>query len=186
MPERDTEPSPPPTTRPRRRTEGTSDVVFEQASDAIIVTDADVVVTGWNPAAEQIYGIKASAGDRAAPRQPPGCADDGWRGRRRCPGDAVRRNGRWRGRIVQRPLRRDVRRRRDHRRHHHLRPARPGRPLRRRDQLQPRRDRDRICSRRSSTTLGSLAVATGRADRAPRSPMRHSGSWPRRPEPMPG
>ena len=48
------------TQEPRRRTEGTSDVVFEQASDAIVVTDGSVIITGWNPAAEQTYGIPAA------------------------------------------------------------------------------------------------------------------------------
>ncbi len=89
---------------PRRRTEGTSDVVFEQASDAIVVTDADVVVTGWNPAAEQIYGITATLAT--------GRLLDSLLDARTMDGanvadtltNAIRRNGRWRGRIVQRPL----------------------------------------------------------------------------------
>ena len=41
----------------RRRTDSVSEVVFDQALDAIIVTDADVTVTAWNPAAEGLYGI---------------------------------------------------------------------------------------------------------------------------------
>jgi two-component system NtrC family sensor kinase len=59
VPDPDIEASASTTPVPRRRTEGTSDVVLDRASDAIIVTDAERIVTGWNPAAERIYGIGA-------------------------------------------------------------------------------------------------------------------------------
>ncbi|MGZ8438726.1 MAG: PAS domain S-box protein, partial [Candidatus Limnocylindrales bacterium] len=104
MPERDIESLPPVTHVPRRRTEGTSDVVFEQASDAIIVTDAGVVVTGWNAAAERTYGIPVEHATgrhldtilSARTIQGAEVAD--------AVSDAIGTNGRWHGRIVQSPL----------------------------------------------------------------------------------
>jgi PAS domain S-box-containing protein len=85
------------------RTQGVSDVVFERAPDAIIVTDADGIVTGWNAAAEQIYGITAQLA-LGRPR-------DGLLAVLTADGaefgdfidKAIRSSGRWRGRVVQCP-----------------------------------------------------------------------------------
>jgi PAS domain S-box-containing protein len=36
------------------------EIIFEQASEAIVVASADGVVTAWNAAAERMHGIAAS------------------------------------------------------------------------------------------------------------------------------
>jgi PAS domain S-box-containing protein len=104
VPERASESLPTAVQEPRRRTEGASDVVFEQASDAIIVTDGSVIITGWNPAAEQTYGIlaKQAIGRHIetvlAARTMDGADVSG------LVTNAMSTIDRWRGRLIQRPL----------------------------------------------------------------------------------
>lgn len=104
MPTPKSESLPPGTQMVRSRTEGASDVVFEQASDAIIVTDGSVIITGWNAAAEQTYGVTAEAAigqpfDTILSRRTMDGAEVTGYG-----ADALAANGRWRGRLTQRPL----------------------------------------------------------------------------------
>ncbi|HEX7222735.1 MAG TPA: PAS domain S-box protein [Candidatus Limnocylindrales bacterium] len=80
------------------------DVVFAQASDGIILTDDAGVVTGWNPAAERMYGIsRDEAVGHLLDDLLTGTTTDGQEVR-----DEVRtalaRHGSWRRRILQRPM----------------------------------------------------------------------------------
>ncbi|HET9458108.1 MAG TPA: PAS domain-containing protein, partial [Candidatus Limnocylindrales bacterium] len=83
---------------------GVGDVVFEQASDAIIITGPDVHVEAWNPAAERLYGIAAAdAVGHHLDELLRGRAEDGTN-----LDDEFRKElgrvGSWHRRIVQRPL----------------------------------------------------------------------------------
>ncbi len=87
-----------------------ADVVFTQASDGIIVTDAAGVVTGWNPAAEAMYGISSQeAAGRLLDDLLEATTTDGEDVREEARA-AIAKRGSWRRRILQRPM---VGRRRD-------------------------------------------------------------------------
>jgi PAS domain S-box-containing protein len=83
---------------------GIADLVFRQASEAIIVTDAGILVTAWNPAAEQTYGIPVEDAlgrpldDLLAARTTDGTliGDEVL--------EALQRDGRWQRRVIQQPL----------------------------------------------------------------------------------
>ncbi len=80
-----------------------SDVVFEQASDAIIVTDGRLHVSGWNPAAERTYGIpRGEALGRHLDHLLTATALDGSSVEDEVQ-DALRRAGWWRRRVIQTP-----------------------------------------------------------------------------------
>jgi PAS domain S-box-containing protein len=103
VPGRD-DPSPSSSASPnRRRTDSVSEVVFAQALDAIIVTDADITVTAWNPAAEGLYGIsEADALGRNLDDLLDVVSLDGTSVAADV-SQALRSVGRWTGTIVQRP-----------------------------------------------------------------------------------
>lgn len=97
-------PHSPPTRSDRAAPASVGEVVFEQASDAIIVTGPDVHVEAWNPAAERLYGIAAA--DAVGHH-----LDELLRGRAEDGTDLddefrkeLGRVGSWHRRIVQRPL----------------------------------------------------------------------------------
>jgi PAS domain S-box-containing protein len=81
-----------------------AEAVFRHALDAIIVTDADATVKGWNPAAERTYGISAADAlerpldDILSPSTTKGAEIGGE------VLEAVRMAGEWRRRFIQRPL----------------------------------------------------------------------------------
>ncbi|HEV8545583.1 MAG TPA: PAS domain-containing protein, partial [Candidatus Limnocylindrales bacterium] len=83
---------------------GIADLVFRQASEAIIVTDAGILVTAWNPAAEQTYGIPVgdALGRPLDDLLAAGTTDGTLIGGEVL--EALRREGRWQRRIIQRPL----------------------------------------------------------------------------------
>jgi PAS domain S-box-containing protein len=97
-------PHSPPTRSDRAAPASVGEVVFEQASDAIIVTGPDVHVEAWNPAAERLYGISAAeAVGHHLDELLRGRAEDGTN-----LDDEFRKElgrvGSWHRRIVQRPL----------------------------------------------------------------------------------
>ena len=97
-------PPSPPTRSDRAAPASVGEVVFEQASDAIIITGPDVHVEAWNPAAERLYGISAAeAVGHHLDELLRGRAEDGTN-----LDDEFRKElgrvGSWHRRIVQRPL----------------------------------------------------------------------------------